>query len=113
MVRRRVMSPGREERRVITRAGNRWTPGHHHALLQRLRPPWRQAVSVCSRSSTGSQLESQRSQAGSRAARQGNGRRDAVPPLAVRIPTRTWKEIERPTRSNVGGGPRRKAGCET
>jgi hypothetical protein len=43
----------------------------------------------------------------------GPGRRGAVPPPAVRIPTRTWKEIERLTRSNVGGGPRRKAGCET
>ena len=29
------------------------------------------------------------------------------------IATRTWKEIERLTRSNVGCGPRRKAGCET
>jgi hypothetical protein len=36
-----------------------------------------------------------------------------LPPPAVRIPTRTWKEIERLTRSNVGRGPRRKAGCET
>ena len=36
-----------------------------------------------------------------------------LPPPAVRIPTRTWKEIERLTRSNVGCGPRRKAGCET
>ncbi len=36
-----------------------------------------------------------------------------LPPAAVRIPTRTWKEIERLTRSNVGCGPRRKAGCET
>ena len=36
-----------------------------------------------------------------------------LPPPAVRIPTRTWKEIERSTRSNVGCGPRRKAGCET
>jgi hypothetical protein len=34
-------------------------------------------------------------------------------PPAVRIATRTWKEIERLTRSNVGCGPRRKAGCET
>jgi hypothetical protein len=29
-----------------------------------------------------------------------------LPPPAVRIPTRTWKEIERLTRSNVGCGPR-------
>ena len=36
-----------------------------------------------------------------------------LPPPAVRIPTRTWKGIERLTRSNVGCGPRRKAGCET
>jgi len=36
-----------------------------------------------------------------------------LPPPAVRIPTRPWKEIERLTRSNVGCGPRRKAGCET
>ena len=36
-----------------------------------------------------------------------------LPPPAVRIPTRQRKEIERLTRSNVGCGPRRKAGCET
>jgi P27 family predicted phage terminase small subunit len=34
-------------------------------------------------------------------------------PPAVRIATRTWKEIERLTRSNVGCGPRRKAGCDS
>jgi hypothetical protein len=38
-------------------------------------------------------------------------RRLGQPP--VRIPTRTWKEAECLTRSNVGCGPRREAGCET
>jgi hypothetical protein len=32
---------------------------------------------------------------------------------AARIATRTWKEIEGLTRSNVGCGPRGKAGCKT
>ena len=36
-----------------------------------------------------------------------------LPPPAVRIATRTWKEIERLTRSNVGCRLRREAGCET
>jgi len=44
---------------------------------------------------------------------QGRGTLRPSTAIPVRIPTRTWKEIERFTRSNVGCGPRRKAGCET
>jgi hypothetical protein len=43
----------------------------------------------------------------------GRGTAQPLPSAAVRIATRTWKEIERLTRSNVGCRLRREAGCET